>query len=461
MSGQANESGWYRASATPADPRPRLKFDLDVDICVIGGGIAGLSTALEAGQLGASVALIEARQIGWNASGASLGIVAPGFGNDETELVERLGLDHARQLWSLSQAGVKRIREIAGELPDVNIVDGLLEVSTTGHPDHVARRLHRLAEDFGADIQLWQTDQVRDVLRTSRYFHAIHHPRAFHLHALNYLRGLAMLAQRARVQIFEQTDVISIDATGIRKRILTPEGRLRANAIVIAGNVHLGKLFPRLVQTLRPVWRFAAVTEPLGERLAQAISFSGAISENHQGSRFRIVGGDRLMWSGPARGADVSPRRLRSAIQNEILTTFPQLRPVYLADIWSGVTGETVHGMPQIGQMNHGLWIASGFGRQGFGTAAMAGGLIARGILAADDRWRLFEPYELIWSGGLAGRLVGQVADSWNRKSVALAGLMARRRDRSSSRRQAAMPFQPPVTAAADDKPVGDALPKS
>lgn len=461
MSDQGRENGWYRASATPAELRPRLKFDLDVDICVIGGGIAGLSTALEAARLGATVAVIEAKRIGWNASGASLGIVAPGFGNDESNLVTRLGRDHARQLWGLSQAGVDRIREFAGELPDVDIQDGVLEVSTTDNGDNLVRRLQILGDEFGAEVQGWQAHQVRDAVKTSHYFHGIHYARGFHLHALNYVRGLAGLAQRAGVQIFEQTNVTSIDATGIRKRIVTAEGRLRANAIVIAGNVDLGKLFPRLVQTLRPVWRFAAVTEPLGGRLGDAMTYTGAIVQGERGSRFRIIGGDRLMWSGPAKARDVAPRRLRSAIQNEILTTFPQLKPVQLADIWSGVTGETVHAMPQIGQMNHGLWIASGFGRRGFNTAAMAGHLIARGILVADDRWRLFAPYELVWAGGLAGRWVGQAADSWSRQSAALAGVMARRRDRAKGRTMQAVG---PDTAASNqpgEQPEDHALSKT
>lgn len=460
MSEQVKASGWYRASATPADLRPRLKFDMDADICVIGGGIAGVSAALEAARLGATVALIEARQIGWNASGASLGIVTPGFGNSESDIVARLGRHHARELWTLSQEGVDRIREIAGEIQNVGITDGALDVSTTGHSDDVARRMQVLVDDLGADVESWPADQVRGVLKAPRYFHGIHHPRAFHLHALNYLKGLAELAQRAGVQIFEQTDVTSIDATGIRKRIVTPEGRLRANAIIVAGNVHLGKLFPRLVKTLRPVWRYAAVTEPLGDRLADAVSFAGAVSENGDGSRFRVVGGDRLMWSGPVRWHDVAPRRLRGAIQSEIAQAFPTLKPVAIADIWSGVTGETVHGMPQIGQMNHGLWIAGGFGRQGFNTAAMAGRLIARGILAADDRWRLFAPYELVWAGGLTGRLVGHATHMLIRNSVALAGFMARRRDRAKPRTPAGAAPEGPALPPPPD-PTGKLLPKS
>jgi hypothetical protein len=98
------------------------------------------------------------------------------------------------------------------------------------------------------------------------------------------------------------------------------------------------------------------------------------------------------------------------------------------------VTGETVHGMPQIGQLQKGLWVASGFGRQGLTTSAMAGHLIARGILWGDERWRLFSPFELVWAGGPIGRVAGQIVGLWGRGSSAAAGALARYRERVRAR---------------------------
>jgi hypothetical protein len=84
--------------------------------------------------------------------------------------------------------------------------------------------------------------------------------------------------------------------------------------------------------------------------------------------------------------------------------------------------------MPQVGQLRKGLWVASGFGRQGLNTSAMAGQLIASGILAGDDRWRLFSPFALVWAGGFAGRVAGRAVGMWTRGSAALAGSLARHR---------------------------------
>jgi glycine/D-amino acid oxidase-like deaminating enzyme len=429
---------WYRETAVAAEVRPRLTFDLDVEVCVVGGGVAGLSIALEAARRGASVAVLEANEIGWNASGCNLGTVTPGFGGEINDLIARIGIDHARDLWALSQSGVEWVRQTiaTSNMPDVALTDGVLEVSHTDIGDQLIGRLQLLGETFGADVEGWQVERVRDTLKTQRYFHAIHYPKAFHVHALNYLRGLAALAEKAGVQIFEHTPVTEIDPAGVRKRIGTPQAKLRASTIVLAGNVHLGAAFPRLSRTLLPVWRYAAVTGRLGDKLAEAIAYRGAVSESSGVDHYRIVDGDRLMWTGPVTTWQADPRRFRRSIERRIHAVYPQFTRVRIADIWSGTTGETVHGMPQIGQLSRGLWIASGFGRQGLSTAGMAAEVIVGGMLARDDRWRLFAPFELVWTGGPAGRFAGQMVYSWQRRQAAMAGVFARYRERAGIREQ-------------------------
>src|SRR5579859_6865795 len=104
-----------RADAAATSDHARLSFDLDVDICVVGAGLAGLTVALEAARLGASVAVLEGRHIGWNASGNQLGTVMPGYSLPISELIERVGLEDARELWSLSKQGADYIRAVANE----------------------------------------------------------------------------------------------------------------------------------------------------------------------------------------------------------------------------------------------------------------------------------------------------------------------------------------------------------
>jgi glycine/D-amino acid oxidase-like deaminating enzyme len=419
------------AAAMP--DRSRLSFDLDVDIAVVGAGVAGLSVALEAARLGASVAVLEGRHIGWNASGHQLGTVMPGYALPIGELIARVGFEDTRELWLLSKQGAELVRANASEdlIPGIAISEGALEVSNVDVGDQLISRLQMLGEDFETEVEGWQVDRVRAELKTDRYFHGVYYPNAFQIDGRRYIHGLAALARRAGARIFEDTPVVSVDPSGIRKRIVTPSARLRASHIVLAGNVHLGATLRRLSETLLPVWRYAAVTAPLGERLTEAITFKGSVTDTDGIDHFRIVDGNRLMWAGPETTWAARPERFAPAIARRIQTIFPQLGRPEIAEVWGGAAGHTVHGMPQIGQLRRGLWVTSGFGRQGLNTSAIAGQLIARSILWGDERWRLFSPFELVWAGGTTGRVAGYFIGMWNRGSSAAAGALARYRERA------------------------------
>src|SRR6266436_753050 len=416
--------------------RTRLSFDLDVDICVVGAGLAGLTVALEAARLGASVAVLEGRHVGWNASGHHLGTVMPGFGLPIGDLIARIGFEDTRELWALSRQGADYVRANATEelIPGIALSEGALEVSNVEAGEQLISRLQMLSEDFETDVEGWQVDRVRDQLKTDHYFHGVYYPKAFQIDGRKYVHGLAALARRAGARIFEDTPVVSIDASGIRKRIVTPSARLRASHIVLAGNIHLGAPLRRLSDTLLPVWRYAALTAPLGERLAETIAFQGSVTDSDGIDHFRVVEGDRLMWASPETTWAARPERFAGAIQRRIRTIFPRLGRVEIAEVWGGAVGQTVHGMPQIGQLRRGLWVASGFGRQGLNTSAMAGQLIARSILWGDERWRLFSPFELVWAGGATGRVAGQLIGMWGRGSAAAAGALARYREGARAR---------------------------
>src|SRR6202140_907925 len=416
--------------------RLRLSFDLDVDIAVVGAGLAGLTVALEAARLGARVAVLEGRHVGWNASGHQLGTVMPGYGLPVGDMIARIGFEDTRELWALSREGAEFVRATATEqlIPGIAPSEGALEVSNVDVGDQLISRLQMLGEDFETEVEGWQVDRVRAELKTDRYFHGVYYPKAFQIDGRRYIHGLAALARRAGARIFEDTPVVSVDPSGIRKRIVTPSARLRASHIILAGNVHLGATLRRLSDTLLPVWGYAAGTAPLGERLAEAITFKGSVTDTDGIDHFRIVDGDRLMWASPETTWAARPERFAPAIARRIQTIFPQLGRPEIAEVWGGAAGHTVHGMPQIGQLRRGLWVASGFGRQGLNTSAMAGQLIARSILWGDERWRLFSPFELVWAGGTTGRVAGYAIGMWGRGSSAAAGALARYREGARTR---------------------------
>jgi glycine/D-amino acid oxidase-like deaminating enzyme len=404
-------ASWYAATKVDEPLRPRLAVDLDVDVCVIGGGLAGLTTAREVARAGWSVVLLEGRRLASGASGRNTGSVQPGFAADADKLIARVGFERTKSLWALAQAGLDYVRDaVAAEgVTGIDPQDGWLYVSKVDNGDEFVRYV-RLLGDLGCDIESWPTERVRAVLRSERYFHAIHYLRAINIHPLNYALALAAAAERDGARIFEQTPALAIDPAGVRKRIVTPAARLRANHVVLAGNVQIGRLMPRLAATLIPISPYVITTAPLGPRLGEAIGFRGSVtdtelSENH----YLIVGGDRLMLSGHSTTWARNPRRYVRALKADIKKTYPQLGNIDVDYAWTGTLGNTVHGMPQIGELGPGVWLASGFGNHGLNTTAMAGNLIARAIVEGDQTWRQFTPFELVWAGGIGGRAVVQM----------------------------------------------------
>jgi glycine/D-amino acid oxidase-like deaminating enzyme len=399
-------ASWYEASMAAGPARGKLTVDLDVDVCVIGGGLAGLTAALEVARRGWSVVVLEARRIAWNASGRNTGFVLPGFAADPRAIIARVGRDQAKALWALSETGLDYVRKTSHAMPGVDLTEGgWLNVSKIDDEGDIAEYAALLAGEFGAAVEAWPAARVRAGLKSPLYFGAVHYPRAFAIHPLNYALGLAAAAEAAGARIFENTPAIEIDPAGVRKRIVTPAARVRAAHVVLAGNVHIGGIVPKLAHTLVPISTYVITTAPLGERLREAIGYSGAVSDSELAdNHYRVVGGDRLMWSGRCSVWQGDPRRYVRTLVADIRRAYPQLDDIAVDYAWTGTLGNTVHRMPQIGEVSPGFWLLSGFGGHGLNTTAMGGELIARAIVEDDRAWRLFLPFELVWAGGLLGR---------------------------------------------------------
>src|SRR5215203_2743304 len=402
---KAYGSSWYAATRVESPARPRLNVELDVDVCVIGAGLAGLTAAREVARLGWSVVVLEAQSTAWNASGRNTGVVLPGFDLRPDALIERVGLDRAKALWSRSVAGAEYVRNAARDMPGTALSEnGWLHVSKTANTRRMAHEAALMAGEFGAVVEPWPADRVSEALQSPRYFHGLHYPQGFCLHPLNYALGLAAAAEAAGARIFEDTPVLEIDPAGVRKRVITQDSRVRAAHLVLAGNVHMTELVPQFADTLLPIFTTTVITAPLGNALSDAIRYPGAVGDGDlAGHHHRVVDG-RLMWSGQGSVRLGKPQRHADALIRQIRRTYPSLGNLKAEHAWIGVTGHAVHGMPQIGQAAPGLWLLNGFGSHGLNTTAMAGEMVAHAIVDGDRAWEMFSPFALVWAGGAFGR---------------------------------------------------------
>ena len=434
MMTEPSSQTWYTATMVAPPERPALSHDLDVDVCVVGAGLAGLTVAREVARCGWSVAVLETGTVACSASGRNAGFVSPGFAERIDAIVECVGLPRAKELWGLSETGVDYIRRAIAEsaMPGVEARDGRLSVRRTDDETALIEHVAMLRVDFGADVEAWPADQVREVLRSPQYFQAVHYAKAFHIHPLNYALGLAADAEKHGARIFPNTRAVGLDPAGVRKRVQTPHGLVRARHVVLAGSTGIGAVDAQLATTVLPVSTYVAVTAPLGEKLFDAVRYTGAVADTRRaGDYYRIVEDDRLLWGGRITTRATEPRRLKAQLRHGILKVYPQLGDVEIEYAWSGTMAYAVHKMPQIGELAPGYWLASAFGGHGLNTTAMAGEMIARAILAGDDRWRLFSSYELVWAGGAFGRVAAQTS-LWSMQARdAVSERISRYRDRA------------------------------
>ncbi|MBM6596722.1 NAD(P)/FAD-dependent oxidoreductase [Microvirga pudoricolor] len=403
---------FYSRTAT-GDGRAPLNARLDVEVCIIGGGLAGLTTALELVRAGRSVALLEAQRFAWGASGRNGGFVSAGYATSLASIARRVGLDQAKELFRLSLEGVDIVRRNIADLgiDDASPVDGIYKAVRYDSRGSLSRSAEEMRRDFGLDLTHVPGEDLRHVLLTSKYREAVLDRDAFHFHPMNYARALASEAERLGARLFEGSPVTSVDLGAAQKRVRTETGEIVAGDVVFATGGYTGALLPALHRAFLPIATYVLLTEAKPSLVESAIQTRAAVLDDRRaGDYYRIVDdGARILWGGRITTRTSDPRDLAERLRREMVATYPQLRGLGVEVAWSGLMSYARHLMPQIGRHAPGVWYGTAFGGHGMNTTALAGRLLAEAIAGRGDRYRLFEPFGLAWNGGPLGRVAAQL----------------------------------------------------
>lgn len=409
---------YYRATAHAYPAFAPLQGRREARVAIVGGGYAGLNTALGLAERGVKdVVLLEREQVGFGASGRNGGFVFGGYSLGERALLDQLGPERARTLFALTTSAVHRIRDrVARYAISCDAVDeGVIWANWFRDPGVLRQRQQLLAAQYGVEWEWLAQQELRERVRSERYFDGLYERDALHLHPLNYAIGLAQAAAAQGVTIHEESGVRRLVRDGLRWRIATAQGEVLADQVVLSCGGYLSGLHKTIDRAILPIATYVMVTEPLGDRLDDCLHTRAAIYDSRFAfDYYRPLPDRRLLWGGRISVLNRSPQAVQRLLTSDLLRVFPQLEGVRIDYAWSGLMSYARHQMPQIGSDGNGLWWAQAFGGHGVAPTCAAGELVAAAIAEGDEGWKQFADYGLPSTHRPGGFVAAQATYWWH-----------------------------------------------
>ncbi|MEO5706381.1 MAG: FAD-binding oxidoreductase [Alteraurantiacibacter sp.] len=383
---------YYAASANAFACQPVLEGEVTADVVVVGGGYTGLSAALHAAEAGLEVVLLEARRIGWGASGRNGGQMIPGLRWGAKDLVATFGEARARDLLLLANSAGDAVRgRIARHGIACDLRGGhFLAAVKPSHLADMKRELDLLQRLVGYDsARIVERGELGDYVASASYHGGVYDAAGGHLHPLNYALGLAEAALAAGVRIFEDSAVTSI-LHGDPVVALTGNGRVTARFAVLATDTEIGELDDKLGRMAMPVANYNVATAKLDADLAHSLIPGGAAVAD---SRFvlnyyRLSADNRLIFGGGERYSSHPPQDVAGFVRPYLEKVFPQLAGVQIDYAWGGMVGVSRNRLPRIGREGN-VFHAHGWSGHGVLLTTLAGELIAEAMADEGKRFDL------------------------------------------------------------------------
>ena len=370
------------AAATPPGPDlPELVGATATDVIVIGGGFTGLSTALHLREAGVEVAIIEAMEPGWGASGRNNGQVIPTLSRpDPEEIVARHG--------AAGERFVALLRDSASMLFDLARryqINAEQEQTGWVQPVHspgrirIAERRVRQWSKYGAAVELLSRDQARDMLGSDAWYGGFWNKTGGHINPLALARGLARAVLDRGGRIYTHSPATSFRRHNGRWLVKTAKGEITARALILATNAYTGEfsksLMPQMAKEVMPVLSWQMATQPLSETARKTIiPGRQAMSDTHGELYFaRYDARNRLVTGGAVIGN--KPERLKLIVAERLRRLWPQIGPIEFDFVWNGYVGMTIDFLPRIHRL----------GPDAYGWTGCNGRAVALSIALGDE----------------------------------------------------------------------------
>ncbi len=392
MQAQAHTSSYYAATVNDPTRFAPLLGEQRADVCVIGAGFTGISTALHLAERGYNVHVVEANKVGWGASGRNGGQMIGGI-SGEAAMAENLGEEVEDVFGELRWAGHDIIRQRVQQYTiECDLKYGYVDVAIKPrHMRDIEADYERLRKSgFPHEVAILSAEETRDTIGTNAYIGALLNMGNGHLHPLKLCVGEAKAAVSLGATIYENSTVTSIEK-GNRQRVVTEHGSVTADAVVIAGNAyHL--LEKKLRGIMFPVNSFIIATEPLSnEQVASVNPRDVAVCDpNYILEYFRLSADKRLLFGGRCNYFGNDPEVIKKHLRPRMQKIYPQLRGIGIDFAWGGTIGVPVKRVPLLGRLSPSVFYCQGYSGHGVNVTHLTGQIMADAVAGTVERFDLF-----------------------------------------------------------------------
>lgn len=393
MPSPSHVNSYYADSANDKVLRPQLAGEQRFDVCVIGAGFTGISTALSLAERGHKVVVLEGTRIGFGASGRNGGQIVNSFNRDIDYITAQYGEVIGEKMAAMAFSGQALIRQRVTKYNiDCDLKTGNIFAACNSKQFESLKAKKALWEAHGHEgLTLLSASSIQDHIGSERYAGGLLDIHGGHIQPLNLVLGQARAFESLGGVIYEDSKVIRIEQ-GKPAKIITENGSIVADTVVVAGNAYVFGLIPEVEKKAMPCGTQVIATEPLSKDLQKQLLPTDHCVEdgNYLLDYYRLSGDGRLIYGGGTTYGAREPGKIEAIIGRKMLKTYPMLKDVKIDFAWTGNFLLTMMRMPQVGKIGDNLYYAQGYSGHGVTNSHLMGEILADAIEGDIARYEVF-----------------------------------------------------------------------